>query len=95
MNKVNEALNIPISTWDKDQKSVDAALERHDTISDALLEAGNIVKNDEFDLNGYELSLFERRLLATGYILGCDIAIHQIRQKLRENPSEIFRFLMG
>jgi len=95
MNKVNEALNIPISTWDKDQKSVDAALERHDTISDALLEAGNIVKNDEFDLNGYELSLFERRLLATGYILGCDIAIHQIRQKVKEDPSAIFRLLMG
>lgn len=95
MSTVNEALNIPMSTWDKDQKSVDAALKRHDTISDALLEAGNTVKNDEFDLNGYELSIFERRLLATGYILGCDIAIHQVRQKLREDPSAIFRLLMG
>jgi len=95
MNTVNEALNIPMSTWDKDQKSVDAALERHNTISDALLEVGNSVKNDEFDLDGYELSLFERRLITTGYILGCDIAIHQIKQKIKEDPSAILKLLVG
>jgi hypothetical protein len=95
MSTVNEALNIPMSTWENDQKSVDAALERHNTISDALLEVGNTVKNDEFDLNGYELSLFERRLLATGYILGCDIVMHQIKQKIKEDPSAILKLLMG
>lgn len=95
MSKVNEALNIPMSTWDKDQKSVDNALEKHDTISDALLEAGNDVKNDEFNLDGYELSIFERRLLATGYILGCDVVLHQIRQKIKEDPSAVFKLLMG
>lgn len=95
MSTVSEALNIPNSTWDKDQKSVDNALEKHNTISDALLEVGNSVKNDEFDLDGYELSLFERRLLSTGYILGCDIAMYQIKEKIRQDPSLILKLLKG
>lgn len=93
MNKVNEALNIPMSTWDDDQENVTKALFANDTISDALLQIGNNVKNDEFNMNDVSLSIYERRLLAVGYILGCDVVTHMIKEKLKENPALLFEFL--
>lgn len=93
MNTVNEALNIPMSTWDDDQENVTKALFTNDTISDALLQIGNNVKNDEFNMNDVSLSIYERRLLAVGYILGCDVAAHMIKEKLKENPAFLFEFL--
>ena len=93
MNTVNEALNIPMSTWDDDQKNVTQALHANDTISDALLQIGNNVKNDEFNMNDSNLTIYERRLLAVGYILGCDIAEHIIKKKLKENPAFLFELM--
>ena len=93
MNTVNEALNIPMSTWDDDQENVTQALHANDTISDALFQIGNNVKNDEFNMNDVNLTIYERRLLAVGYILGSDIAAHIIKQKLKENPAFLFELM--
>ena len=60
MNTVNEALNIPMSTWDDDQENVTQALHANDTISDALLQIGNNVKNDEFNMNDVNLTIYKR-----------------------------------
>ena len=71
---VNEALNIPQNLWDQDDKFVDQIIKEDDsTVASCLESSGNHVKSDEFNINGIELSLNERRLLAVGYMVGCEV----------------------
>ena len=76
---VNEALNIPRNLWDQDDKFVDKVVKEDDsTVASCLESSGNHVKSDEFNINGIELSLYERRLLAIGYMVGCEITKHRV-----------------
>jgi len=71
---VNEALNIPQNLWEQDDKFVDKVVREDDsTVASCLESSGNHVKSDEFNINGIELSLYERRLLAVGYMVGCEV----------------------
>lgn len=71
---VNEALNIPRNLWEQDDKFVDKVVKEDDsTVASCLESSGNHVKNDQFNIDGIELSLYERRLLAIGYMVGCEI----------------------
>jgi len=49
--------------------------------------------NDEFNMNDVNLTIYERRLLAVGYILGCNLTEHTIKKKIKENPALLFEFM--
>ena len=81
---VNEALNIPQNLWDQDDKFVTKVIKEDDsTVASCLESSGNHVKSDEFNINGIELSLYERRLLAVGYMVGCEIMKYRVQNDPR------------
>jgi hypothetical protein len=81
---VNEALNIPQNLWDQDDKFVNKVIKEDDsTVASCLESSGNDVKSDEFNINGIELSLYERRLLAVGYMVGCEIMKYRVQHDPR------------
>jgi hypothetical protein len=81
---VDEALNIPRNLWDQDDKFVDKVIKDDDsTVASCLENSGNHVKSDEFNISDIDLSLYERRLLAIGYMVGCEITKHRVQNDPR------------
>jgi hypothetical protein len=94
---VNEALNIPQNLWDQDDKFVDQIIKSEDsTVASCLEHSGNHVKEDEFNISGIELSLYERRLLAIGYMVGSEITKIRVATdpRLMMNMIQSFRKMM-
>ncbi len=95
---VNEALNIPQNLWEQDDKFVDQIIRSEDsTVASCLEHSGNHVKSDEFNISGIDLSLYERRLLAIGYMVGCEVTKTRVANdpRLMMNMIESFRKMIG
>jgi hypothetical protein len=77
--KINEALNILQSTWDDDEKVVnDNILEDDATVANSLTRTAEHVKSDEFNPDDLQLTHYEKRLLAVGYMVGCEVTYRRI-----------------
>lgn len=81
---ISEALGLSKGFFEKAEAIVKKKLEDHDTVSAALEEISESIRDEAFGETNLRVSEYEKKLILSGFIAGAVISHSKIEQKMEE-----------